>query len=436
MQSIHRPRALRAALLPALVLLPMLAACAGDDDASGTGAASGTSITFGAVDTLDAPAAPGSGEPNLAADPDGRVYLSWLEPVGDSAHALRVSVLDAGTWSAPRTVVTGGNFFVNWADFPSLLPLGGGRLAAHWLQRSGEGRYAYDVRLARSADDGATWSESVVPHRDGTETEHGFVAMWPAGGDSVGVAWLDGRQYAAAQAASHDGGEGGGGEMSVATAMLAADGRVTPERLLDTRTCDCCQTAAAVTSRGPVLVYRDRSPGEIRDISVVRMVDGTWTEPAPLHEDGWEIAACPVNGPAVAARGERVAVAWFTGARDTARVLVAFSSDAGATWSAPVRVDDGTPAGRVDLAMTADGTALVSWLERGEGESAAVRLRAVSADGAAGKPVTVARSGAARSSGFPRMALSGDALVLAWTEPGTPARVRTARVALGGGGAE
>ncbi|HEY0969668.1 MAG TPA: sialidase family protein [Gemmatimonadales bacterium] len=420
----------------ACALALALAACTvGDGDRAARDAADAPP-SLGPVDTLDTPVAPGSGEPNLAVAPDGRVYLSWLEPVGDTAHALRISLLDGGAWSAPRTVVTGSDFFVNWADFPSVLPLGDGRLAAHWLQRSGQGRYAYDVRLARSSDDGATWTQSVVPHRDGTETEHGFVSMWPAGGDSVGVAWLDGRQYAAAEGASHDDGGHGGGEMAVATATLAADGTVTAERLLDTRACDCCQTAVATTSRGPVLVYRDRSPTEIRDISVVRLVDGEWTAPAPVHEDGWEIAACPVNGPAIAARGERVATAWFTGARDTARVYVSFSGDAGVTWGVPVRVDGGTPVGRVDVELADDGTALVSWLERGAGESASVLLRAVRADGVTGEPVTVASSGAARSSGFPRMAHAGNALVLAWTEPGTPARVRTARIPLGGGGGE
>ena len=407
------------------LVVPALAACAAGGDGAGGAAAV---ADFGPLDSLPTPAGPRSAEPNLAAAPDGRVYLSWLEPQADSTPALRVASLGAGdtAWSAAHTVAADRALFVNWADFPSVLPLDGGRLVAHWLQRSGTARLAYDVRLASSDDGGATWSAGVVPHRDGTATEHGFVALWPAG-DSVSALWLDGRKYAGAE--GHDG--HGGGEMTLRVASLAPDGGLGAERELDARTCDCCQTAAAVTARGPVVVYRDRSAEEIRDIAAVRLVNGAWTAPGMVHADGWEIAACPVNGPAISARGERTVVAWFTGAQDTARVRVAFSGDAGSAWSAPVRADEGDPIGRVDVELLDDGSAAVLWLERTGGEGAAVRLRRVAVDGTLGTPVTVAESAAARSSGFPRMTRAGDWLYLAWTDPGTPSRVRVTRVRLG-----
>ncbi len=424
---------MRRDLLACALALPALASCRPDGGAdAGKGAAAAPAAALAALREIPSPAAPGSAEPNLAAGDDGRVYLSWVEPAPDSAHALRFAVLEGGRWSAPRTVASGRDWFVNWADFPSLAVLPGGRLAAHWLQRSGAGRYAYDVRIARSADGGATWSPGVVPHRDGTAAEHGFVSLWPAEGDSLGAVWLDGRKYAAAEAHGGDGGHGGGETMLVHTA-LAADGGVGAERPLDARICDCCQTGQATTSAGPLVVYRDRSPDEVRDVYVVRRVGGRWTEPRPVHADGWKIDACPVNGPQVAARGEQVAVAWFSGARDTARVLVAFSRDAGATWGDPVRVDDGDPGGRVDVELLDGGAALVSWIERTGGEAAEVRARRVSPDGGRGAATVVAATGGERASGFPRMVRSGGEVVFAWTAPGDPSTVRTARATLGGG---
>lgn len=428
-----RPSA-RPAVVAALLLLA--SACAGGDPgrAGGPDRAAGAPLEAGAPAALPSPAGAGSAEPNLAVAPDGRVYLSWLERQPDSAHALRMASLAAGdtTWSAPRTVVTAHDLFVNWADVPSLLPLGHGRLVAHWLQRNGGGRAAYDVRLARSADDGATWTTSVTPHDDGTRTEHGFASLWPDGGD-VRVLWLDGRKYDGL-AGGHEGHGAPGAEMTLRTARYAADGAIADGRELDGRVCDCCQTSAALTDRGPIAVYRDRSPDEVRDIAVVRHVDGAWTAPALVHADGWTIGGCPVNGPSVAARGMRAAVAWFTGAHDTARVRLAFSDDAGASWSAPVAVDEGAPVGRVATALLDDGSAFVLWLERTGDEGAALLLRHLRRDGTRGAPVTISTSSAARSSGFPRLARSGHWLYLAWTDAGADARVRIARLPLRGAG--
>ena len=370
------------------------------------------------VDSIGSPAAPGSAEPNLAVAPDGRVYLSWIEPA-DSGHALRFAVLEGNRWSAPQTIRRGRDFFVNWADFPSMEVLDGGRLAAHWLQRNGTGTYAYGVRIAQSSDGGRTWSAPVVPHRDSSQTEHGFVAMWRENGQ-LGAVWLDGRKFVKD---GHD----AGNEMMLVSTTIAANGRLGPEVRLDERTCDCCQNAAAMTTDGPIIAYRNRSRDEIRDIYVTRRVAGKWTPGAAVHADGWKIAACPVNGPALAAAGRRVALAWFTGARDTARVNLAFSNDAGASFGAPVRIDGGNPAGRVDVALLQDGGALVTWVERIGGDTAAVRVRRVGRDGRTGAPLTVARSSAARASGFPRMALAGSDVVFAWTVPGRPSAIQVAR---------
>ncbi len=377
------------------------------------------SAALGQPVAINAPAAPGSVAPNLVVG-EGRVYLSWTEPRPDSAHALRFAVLEEGRWSAPRTVTEGRGWFVNWADFPSLLPLGGGGMAAHWLQKSGSGKYAYEVRVVRSADGGQTWGKSVVPHRDGAAAEHGFVSMWAAQGDSVGVAWLDGRKYAGLEEGAP------GAETAVMTTTLAADGGLAPEEPLDARACDCCQTAMAATADGPLVAYRDRTADEIRDVYFTRRTGAGWSEPRPVHADGWKIPACPVNGPALSADGRRVAIAWFTAARDTPRVHVAFSDDAGATWSAPVRVDAGTPAGHADVEIVRDG-ALVSWIERTGSGPTELRVRRVGRDGALGEPRTVS---AAPERSVPRMAADGRGVVFAWITPEKPARVQTARLEL------
>ncbi|HYN85636.1 MAG TPA: hypothetical protein VER32_10300 [Pyrinomonadaceae bacterium] len=377
----------------------------------------------------ESPAGPDSREPELFATADGRVVMSWVERVAGKRYALRFAVRDASGWSETRAVSEGDNWFVNWADFPSVVALPDGTLAAHWLVMSGPGTYAYDINVARSRDGGRTWGAPVVPHTDGTQTEHGFVSLIPMTDGRLGAVWVDGR-------ATKDLKEGHGDEgplpvsMQLRFAALDAEGRLSDEAVLDERICECCQTSAAVTSDGVVAVYRDRSETEVRDVHFVRRRgDGTWSEPRAVSADGWTITGCPVNGPSVAADGRRVAVAWYTEGGGP-RVQVAFSDDAGETFGAPVRVDDGDATGRVDVLLLADGSAVVTWLS-GTAEGGAVKARRVRADGVADNVAVVARTDISRSSGFPRTARAGDAVHFAWTQFGKPPRVLTATADVG-----
>jgi hypothetical protein len=374
-----------------------------------------------APDSLRSPAGPGSAEPNLALGTDGRAYLSWLEPL-DSGHALKFSVYDGRAWSDAQTIRTGRDFFVNWADFPSIIPLDGKRLAAHWLQRTGGATYAYGVRVSVSTDGGRSWSAPVTPHSDTSSNEHGFVSLWREG-TNLNATWLDGRKYTKEARSPRN-------EMTLMTGAIDGSGIPGPDALLDTRVCDCCQTSAAMAAAGPIVVYRDRSADEIRDIYVVRRVKGRWTAPAAVHNDGWRIAACPVNGPAVDANGNRVAVAWFTAAGDKPEVNLAFSQNGGEKFGNPIHFDDGNPAGRVDVALLSDDGALVTWIERTGGDTATVRMRRVDRKGKAARSITIATSSAARASGFPRMVIAGEQVLFAWTVPGKPSTVRVSRLAV------
>lgn len=394
----------------ALALAAVLAACRGGADAPEVSAPA----------FLDPPAGEGSTEPYLSPGVDA-VHLSWTERSGDG-HALKVASLGPEGWGDAHTVTAGAPLFVNWADFPSVVEDRRGRLWVHWLERleGGEG-LAYQVRLASSEDGGRSWSEPWTPHEDGTATEHGFVSLFPHG-TGVGLTWLDGRQYAPAPDGTPP-----TREMTVRFRAVGEDGGPGPEILVDARACDCCQTDVALAREGPVLVYRDRTGDEIRDIHLSRWAAGGWEAGAPVHADGWRIEGCPVNGPAVDARGDTVVVAWFTAAGGAPRVQVGFSGDGGRTFGAPLGVDGGDPAGRVDVRLLDGGDAAVTWFERAGGEAAELRLARVGEGKGVAAAVVVSRSSSSRSSGFPRLVLPpwdrGTALV-AWTDVTDPERPR------------
>ena len=409
-----------------------------------------------APESLRTPALANSAQPQLSVSDRG-VLLSWIERAGDLA-TLRFAERTGSGWTEPRTIASGRDWFVNWADVPSALRLPSGVIVAHWLQKSGPDTYAYDVRLSYSKDDGKTWSPSFMPHQDGTRTEHGFASLFPIG-DGLGLVWLDGRNMKppstrpgensgarSGQAGGHDG-DHGAGAMSVRFARYDRNWKLVEESALDERVCECCPTAAAVTADGVIAAYRDRSAGEIRDIHTARLVGGKWSAPAAVFNDGWTIAACPVNGPALSARARDVVLAWFTVKQEQGQAYLAFSNDAGRSYGAPIRVDDGGSLGRVDVELLPDGAALATWIEfadqpvtpkpSGGGGRAQLRTRRIERTGARSAAVTVAGISGNRASGYPRVALHRGELLFAWTESadGGGLQVRTAITPLPASGA-
>jgi hypothetical protein len=357
---------------------------------------------------IDPPVARGAASPNLVAT-SGGAMLTWLEPVDAvrSAYRLRIAKLAGGTWSPATTIAEGRAILASWADVPSVARQDNGTLVAHWAEKSAAADpHGYDVVLARSTDDGATWRRLGLAHRDGTDTEHGFVSLIPDG-DAILAVWLDGR------ATSH--GEG-------ATALRSAriGEAIGDDRVLDDRVCDCCSTSAVATDDGPVVVYRDRTADELRDPWLLKRVAGTWSEPRPVHADGWQITGCPVNGPALVAAGRELAVAWYTAAAQKPRVQIAFSSDAGVTFERPIEVDapraTRSPIGRVDVVLARPGEALVSWMASGR-DGARLLVRRVARDGRRGPELQIAPVTAAPDAGFPRMEGVGGDVVFAWTDP-------------------
>lgn len=368
----------------------------------------------GSVEILPAVAGADSAEPHLAVTDTGRVVLNWLAPDGEGV-ALRYSTLIGNTWNPPKTLVRGDNWFVNWADFPSVVPIADELWAAHWLERRPGGTYSYDIAVSISNDGGDSWSKAITPHTDDTRTEHGFVSLFPWQ-SGVGALWLDGRNTAPSEEGHQEHAHAGG--MTLRSAVITPDARLTASQLVDELVCDCCQTDVAVGASGPIAVYRNRTSDEVRDIYVTRAIDGVWEPGRAIADDGWEIAGCLVNGPSIVARSDDVAVTWFTAADDRSRVKVAFSADGGASFGNAIEIEAEGTLGRVDVVFLENGDAVVGSLHDAAIGTADVRLRRVSKSGEVGPAITVATTSGGRLSGFPQLADEGSRIVIAWTDAG------------------
>jgi hypothetical protein len=369
------------------------------------------------VTDLGISALPGSAEARLSRGRDGEVLLSYLEPTSHGS-ALRFHMFENNQWSPQYTVATGTDWLVNWADFPSVVPIAKDLWAAHWLVMQTGGGFAYDTVIAVSNDRGATWSIPVSPHTDGSRAEHGFVSLFGSG-DAVGAIWLDGRAHSDPEASNVG--------MQLRSAVINDDGTLSSQVVIDELVCDCCQTDLAVATSGPIAVYRNRSDAEIRDIFVSRRIGGAWRPGKLVAHDGWEISGCPVNGPAVDAEGDAVAVAWYTTAPDK-RIQVAFSHDSGASFDGAINLATQQPVGRVDISLVDSDRAIVSWLQGGSGQLAS---KMIHRDGTLSSVIAVAPMEVHRNAGFPQMTKQGDTLIFAWTDTsGELSQVRSARVDL------
>jgi hypothetical protein len=359
---------------------------------------------------LASPAGKNSSIPQLMVTKD-RVAMSWIET--GSRPTLRFSERTATGWTPAQSVVSTDGLIVNSADVPSVRFLSDGTLVAHWTEENGPDPEASTLQLSWSKDRGKTWTAPITPHADTSQTQHGFASLFetPSG---FGALWIDGRTVDAEQ-------------MDLRARTYDQGGKGGAETIVDTRVCECCSTAVASTTNGAIAAFRNRGASEVRDIYVTRLVAGKWTPASAVHADGWSIDACPVNGPAISAAGTDVAVAWFTVQKGQGHSYVAFSRDEGRTFGGPIRIDDATSTGRVEIGLLPDGSAVASWVEFANNVSS-FRVRRIGRGGERSAPLSVTTG---VGSQHPRLAQAGTELTLAWTEnsQGTTT-VKTARASL------
>ncbi|WP_282179993.1 hypothetical protein [Maribacter stanieri] len=372
------------------------------------------------VEELTSPAKESSALPHLMSNKDVAL-LSWVETSGDTLETMKYSELVDGKWQSSENILTGTDWFVNWADYP-MITENNGSLWSHVLKKSTAGTYSYDIKMNVKPKGATEWKTDLPLHTDGTPTEHGFVSIVPYN-DHFFVNWLDGRNTEENEAGER-------GAMSLRAGVVSVTGEMLEEYELDARTCDCCQTTSVITDNGPIVIYRDRSADEIRDLSIVRQVAGEWTAPKAIHEDNWQIKGCPVNGPKVDALGNNVVVAWFTGAENAPKVQVSFSSNGGEVFTAPIVIAEGVIMGRVDVLWTDEDNAVVSWMEAND-KSALFKAMIVRKDGTTSKPQVITKMADSRKSGFPQMEMVEETLYFAWTEQvAAVTQVRTAKMSV------
>ena len=345
-------------------------------------------------------------QPSLVSG-EGSLSLSWISSNEGKKSTLNFSQFKEGKWINTQTMATGSDWFVNWADFPAHA-INENLILSSYLKKSDSGTYTYDVILSLQKLSGEKVKEDFLLHTDGVKAEHGFVSIIPNHNQGFFITWLDGRNTVDKDL------DGYHKPMTIRFAEITNKGDIIDESELDSATCDCCQTSIAVTNKGPVVVYRDRSDKEVRDIYIARKINGIWGVPTPIHNDGWEINGCPVNGPKVASNSNNLAISWFTVSNEKPTVNLSFSKSNGASFGTPIKINDDDAIGRVDVAFLNPQEVLVSYIE-GDDVGTYLRIKKVSIDGKVSAPITISKIDGGRNSGVPQLEILDNEAFIVWT---------------------
>lgn len=377
---------------------------------------------------LDLAQAGNSAQPSVVADAKrGQFVLSWQSKDAAGCSALKLAALKPNeNLGASSEAGKGCDWFVNSADFPSVAIADNGDWLTYWLQKSGEGTYAYDIKMVRSLDQGRSWQTPFSPHRDSTQTEHGFVSLAPISGDRMLAVWLDGRNTASAKSATDEthaqpqsDEHAHSDVMTLRSAVIGRAGSISAELEIDASVCSCCNTDLARTAAGanPVhaLVFRDRSDAEIRDIGLALYQSGKWQRQGTVHADNWKIAGCPVNGPAIARNGDQTLAVWATMQGDLLSVRARTLASKPGEF-----LDLGTGegvVGRVDAAPWGKSNWLVSWLGADKSGQATLYLAELNPKLEVLNQEALLTSPSGLNIGMPRLAsLNGRHALIVWTQ--------------------
>jgi hypothetical protein len=288
---------------------------------------------------------------------------------------------------------------------------------------------------ARSSDGGRSFGNSEVVTGSAAAGNRGWESTAVDVGGHVYTVWLDHRDTATAASGTHAMHQHGAtpdkaSQMSsdgVARAQRSQlfvgtlEGTV-PAQSVTRGVCYCCKTAILTAPEGAVyLAWRHVYPGNYRDIAFTVSRDGgrSFADPARVSEDGWQIDACPENGPSLAAdRTGRVHVVWPTLVRgngtETLKLFASSTAD-GRTFTPRSALPTSGAAYHPQIVSSPDGSLFAAWDELTPGTPRRIRLARgrIAKDGSVRFESVDLGEDAAGS--YPALTLTDTHVVLAWT---------------------
>jgi hypothetical protein len=323
----------RLKIVSLVLLLSLAAACTRRSTETKTPAAEPIRVSAEKTDAA---------EPAIAAGPDGKIYVAWVEHRPNREADVMLAQLDSSgkVSSAPARVNPVAGKATAWrGDPPTLVVSRDGTIYIGWTARvDPDSAHATDIFLSSSTDGGRTFTSAKV-NDDRQPAVHGMHSLAIAGDGRIYLAWLDERNISQPHPSAKAEGHHMESNREVFTTSSSDGGRTfLPNQKVAVDACPCCKTAIATAADHRVyLSWRQVLPGNFRHIAVASSSDEgkTFSQPQIVSDDRWVLAGCPVSGPAISASNDgSIRLIWYSeGAAGASGLYWSESRDGGRTFS-------------------------------------------------------------------------------------------------------
>ena len=324
-------------------------------------------------------------EPVTATAPDGNFYVAWVNHDVKNQADVMIGRFDSqGTMrGAPVRVNPQPGVATAWrGDQPSVAVAGNGTVYVVWTARvEADGKKGTDLYLSVSNDMGQTFAAPVKINDDKVPGAHGMHALGIAGDGRIYVSWLDERNVHVPKPSAKAEGHHMESNRELFIAYSTDSGRTfSKNQKIAAEACPCCKTALAVAADGTLYIgWRHVLPGNYRHIAVTSSTDAgaTFSAPVIVSDDKWVLQGCPVSGPSLSVDDAGVLkVLWYAaGEANAPGLYFAESKDKGRSFSQGQLLAKETVRGTPVLAA-GTGADVAIW-ETSGGASAETRLRKV-----------------------------------------------------------
>ncbi len=300
--------------------------------------------------------------PEIAVGEDGSINMVWIDEDPNAgqhdtgghghSHMATTNLFFARSTDGGRTFTTPvqvnrkeGDVWGFTVSKPRLAIGGNGTIHVFYPGNdvnSANGKPHAVAMYTRSTDAGRSFQVpqrlNTMPTSDASHLVHGglthahvFGTMAVDSRGTVCAMWIDTRDMQK---------EGDSGKVFMAVSR--DDGRSfgADAELFPADVCPCCQLVAFVDDRDRLFVGSRQVEAGYRDSTIAVSTDGgrTFSPRNRLSPNRWQIEGCPLKPTAVAASGDQVWAAYYSGGEPEPGVHFVRSTDGGKTYSAPVRV--------------------------------------------------------------------------------------------------